>query len=498
MKLSSIISAFPPEKSFMTRPRPYINHSVEFKKSYSALDRVQALEKAGLNVFFFPSEMITGGDFLSDSGTTTMTSEQWAALHMGDEAYGSNRGYFLLRESILSIFGEQFFNLPQTGRANAFLFHQGRPAEDALFSVIGKLGDKLIIPSNGHFDTTEANIEAHNIKPVNLFCRQLKENDDKFRFKGNMDIDELKKLFKKHAEKIPLVYLTITNNTGGGQPVSLINIQEVSEISKHYHVPLFFDACRFAENAWFIQKYEKDYKDRNIKEIVREMFKYADGFTISFKKDGLVNMGGGFFTKDSGLFIKKYPHIPDTLTNYQIRTEGHPSYGGMSGRDIMALAVGLKTVVRQDYLDYRIRQVVEFGNNLHKNGIPVVIPIGGHAVYLDMNKFYKGTMMKPEDFGGISFTAMLLSLYGHRACELGYYAFGKYNPETKKDTFPEINFVRFAVPRLRYEREDLDCAIEAVTALYKNRDKIPKVEVVYGRELPLRHFKSRFRFKYFY
>lgn len=493
--LVNFIDKFPAPDSLPSSPRPYLNHSVEFKKPFSAIQRAKMLEKVGLNVFFFPSEMITGCDFLSDSGTTTMTGEQWAALHLGDESYGSNRGYFQLRETILQTFGEDFFNLPQVGRPNAFIFHQGRATENALFSVLGRMGNGLIIPSNGHFDTTEANISANNIKPINLFSRQFKEGGPDCHFKGDMDIPSLKKIIKENPGKIPLIFLTITNNTGGGQPVSLANIREVASIARSQEIPLFIDACRFAENAWFIKNYENGYAGKKISEIVREIFSYVDGFTISFKKDGLVNMGGGLFIKDKGRFISKYPKIPDAILNFQILTEGHPTYGGMSGRDIMALTVGLKTIVLEEYLNYRIGQVKEFGESMHQAGIPVVLPIGGHAVYLDLNRFFKGTKLSPSDFGGISLTALLLSNYGHRACELGYFAFGSCDPKSHRDIFPEINFVRFAVPRLRYERQDFECAIQAVKALYDNRDSIPPVEVIYGKELPLRHFKARFRFK---
>jgi tryptophanase len=291
------------------------------------------------------------------------------------------------------------------------------------------------------------------------------------------------------------VYLTITNNTGGGQPVSMENIRKVSELCHKNNIPLFFDACRFAENAWFIRRFEDGFSNKNIKEIVKEMFSYVDGFTISFKKDGLVNMGGGLFIKEDGLFIKKYPQIPDQIMNLQIIKEGHPTYGGMSGRDIMALATGLKTITRQEFLDHRINQTKEFGENLDKKGIPVLKPFGGHAVYLDINKFFSDTNMKPEDFGGISLTALLLAGYGHRACELGYFAFGSYNPETGKETFPEVNFVRFAIPRLRYEQQDLENAAEAVKILHENRRKIPGVRITYGKELILRHFKAKFEFK---
>jgi tryptophanase len=451
------------------------------------------MEEVGNNVFFFPSEMIFGCDLLSDSGTTSMTNKQWAALHLADEAYGSNRGYFLLLNQIKELFGDQFASDPTKGTPDSFIFHQGRPTEDALFSALGKLGKNLIIPSNGHFDTTHANIEAGGIKAVNLFSKELKDNKSDFAFKGNIDLVRLEKLLVKSKKQIPVVYLTITNNTGGGQPVSMENIKQTSMLVKSFDIPLFFDACRFAENAWFIKQKENGYKNKSVAKIVREMFSYVDGFTISFKKDGLVNMGGGLFLNGKGLFVKKYPKLPDELVNYQIIKEGHPTYGGMSGRDIMALYEGLRTVTTDQYLAHRVGQVERFGEKMNRMGLPVVTPIGGHAVYLDMDKFFEGTKMTADDFGGIAFTALLLGLYGHRAVELGNFAFGEYNPKTGKEVFPEVNFVRFAIPRLRYEDQDLAATAEAVEALYKNRDLIPKAKVVYGKELPLRHFKARFK-----
>ncbi len=495
MKVSETIKKFPEEKDMEIHSRPYFNHSIEFKNIFTPQERAEILDRAGLNVFFFPSEMITGCDLLSDSGTTSMTNEQWAALHLGDEAYGSNRGYFKVMGQVREMFGEEFFNDPNSRRSNAFIFHQGRPAEDALFTMIGRLGSGLIIPGNGHFDTTQANIRRNNIQPLNLFSPELMDENSSAHFKGDMDVERFEKLLKRSHSKIPLSYLTITNNTGGGQPVSMENIREVSELSHNYDIPLFFDACRFAENAWFIQQYEQGYRRTNIRTIVREMFSHVDGFTISFKKDGLVNMGGGLFLKDSGLFVKKYPDIPDALMGYQIDKEGHPTYGGLSGRDIMTLAVGLKTVAREEYLTYRINQVRDFGEKLHKQGLPVMTPIGGHAVYLDVNKFFEDTDMKPEDFGGVGFTAVLLAAYGHRAIEMGYFAFGSYDKMTGKEVLPEFNFMRFAIPRLRYEKQDLDSVAEAVKVLYESRDKIPPVRVTYGRELPMRHFKARFEFK---
>jgi len=495
MKITDLIKNFPEEKDLVTHSRPYFNHSIEFKNIFTPRERAEMLDIAGLNMFFFPSEMITGCDLLSDSGTTSMTNEQWAALHLGDEAYGSNRGYFLVMKQIRETFGEDFFNDPNSGRPNAFIFHQGRPAEDALFTMVGRLGSGLMIPSNGHFDTTQANIKRNNMQAVNLFSPELKDESSRSQFKGNMDVEKFKRLLGRSHDKIPLTYLTITNNTGGGQPVSMENIREVSNVSHHYDIPLFFDACRFAENAWFIQQHEQGYGNKDIKTIVKEMFSYVDGFTISFKKDGLVNMGGGLFLRDDGLFMKKYPDIPDAIMGHQIDKEGHPTYGGLSGRDIMTLAVGLKIATKEEYLTYRINQVKDFGENLKTYGLPVLTPIGGHAVYLDLNKFFADTAMKSEDFGGVAFTAVLLAAYGHRAIEMGNFSFGYFDNKTQREVLPEFNFVRFAIPRLRYEKKDLDSVAEAVRILYENRNKIPAINVTYGRELPMRHFKARFEFR---
>ncbi|MBI2034495.1 MAG: tryptophanase [Candidatus Levybacteria bacterium] len=490
MTMQKILRRFP-KGTLSSTPRTYTNHSVSFKRPYTREERMKKLEDVGWNVFYFPSEMITGCDLLSDSGTTTMTDEQWAALHIGDEAYGSNRGYFLLLEEIQSCFGEQFGNTSGQ-HYDSFLFHQGRAAEDGLFHALGVIGRKQIIPSNGHFDTTAANIAASGMTPVNLFSKHLKDNKSEEAFKGNMDTQALENYVKKHKENIPIILLTITNNTGGGQPVSMKNIQDVSAIAKKHKIPFFFDACRFAENAWFIKQHEKGYARRKISTIVKEMFSHVDGFTISFKKDGLANMGGGLFLKTNGLFVQKYPDIPEAIMDYQILTEGHPTYGGMSGRDLMTIIVGLQTVLKEEYLTHRISQIQYFGNSMKEKGLPVVFPIGGHAVYLDMNEFFKGTRMRPEDFGGISFTALLLGLYGHRACELGYFAFGSYDNKTRRHTFPEINYVRLAVPRLRYERQDLEHVAESVEELFQNRDSIPKTKVVTGLNTSLRHFKATF------
>jgi tryptophanase len=310
-----------------------------------------------------------------------------------------------------------------------------------------------------------------------------------------MDAGRFEDLLKSSADKIPVAYLTLTNNTGGGQPVAMANIKEISCLAHAHGVPLFFDACRYAENAWFIKRFEAGFENYRIQDIVHEMFTYADGFTISFKKDGMVNMGGGLFFREGGLFMQKYPRLPDAIINFQILKEGHPTYGGLSGRDIMALAKGLNIAVREEYLTHRIGQVKRFGDQMIARSLPILQPTGGHAVYLDVNRFFEGTKMRPGDFGGISITALLLAAYGTRGCELGYFAFGSYDPSEGKEKLPEVNFVRFAVPRLRYEDPDLEAVAESLKLLHDRRDKIPGVEVTFGRELAVRHFKARFRFK---
>ncbi len=517
------------------RPRPYRNASVRFRScSIDDFDKRKELllNEAGLNAFLFRSDMIPGCDLLSDSGTTTMTAEQWAAMMLGDEAYGSNEGYFELVDQISETFGSGWGSSERMnpGR-NLFIFHQGRAAENALFSILKKTlragGGKLrpvlserlmpelkgrieaktrsvmggggrqgkeayIIPSNSHFDTTQGNIEDKEMVPLNLPCPQHLSGDESFHFRGNMDTDELENLLASEGDRIPLVYLTITNNTVGGQPVSMSNIRKIREITDSFDVPFFFDACRFAENAWFIKMREEGYQDMEIGDIVREMFGFVDGFHISLKKDGLVNIGGALVLKEGGRFLEKYSGFEEGLTDYQIMVEGHPTYGGMAGRDLRGVVRGLKTVVRKDYLDARIGQVRRFGEKLAGYGIPIIRPTGGHAIYIDMDRFFDGSRM--EEFMGISVTALLL-IAGHRVCELGTYAFGEYDGEKEIPPNPRVNYVRAAVPRLAYEDSDLFSAAESVKVLFDNRQRIPGVKVEYGRELSLRHFKSIFSFK---
>ncbi|MDD3643683.1 MAG: tryptophanase [Candidatus Krumholzibacteria bacterium] len=517
------------------RPRPYRNAVVRFR-GCSIEDFEQRrdilVNEAGLNAFLFRADMIPGCDLLSDSGTTTMTMEQWAAMFLGDEAYGSNEGFFELREQFAETFGAGWCDEGASAGGSSdsmFLFHQGRAAENAFFSVLARelsragagrggalsggllpellerIGPRLggadgspggpvfIIPSNSHFDTTQGNIEDKGMIPLNLPCKRHLENDETYPFRGNMDIEELENLLEHERDRVPVVYLTVTNNTGGGQPVSIDNMRRIRQVTRRYNVPFFLDACRFAENAWFIQRHEEEFAGTGIPEIVREMFRYVDGFHISLKKDGLANMGGALVIRRDGDLFRRFPGFREGITDRQIMTEGHPTYGGLAGRDLMAIAEGLRTVVRRDYLDARIGQVARFGAGLDRCGIPVVKPVGGHAVYIDIDRFFDGAAADVGDFRGIAFTALLL-IAGHRVCELGTYAFGSFDGEREIPPDPRINYVRAAVPRLTYEDRDLSAVVEAVRVLADHRDRIPGVKVEYGRQLSLRHFKSRFSF----
>lgn len=510
------------------RPRPYRNAAVRFRPcspdDYAG--RLKLAQETGLNVFSFPAHLLPGCDLLSDSGTTTMTMEQWSRLLLGDEAYGSNEGWYELRDQFASTFGPDW-RAPERGpHEHLFLFHQGRAAEYALATAIrrllpgpapekdfpaGETGDKLrlrlerlrrrlgvetslIIPSNSHFDTTEANFAHAAIAPLNLPCPEHESGRTDFPFRGNIDLAALEAVLAAKGANVPLVYLTITNNTGGGQPVALENLRAAAAICRRYAKPLFLDACRFAENAWFIRQREPGHAGRSITEIVHEMFRLADGFHISLKKDGLANIGGALLIRESGAFAKlANGALLDALTDHQILAEGHPTYGGLAGRDLKAIAEGLRTVVHDDYLRHRVDQVARFGARLRDYGVPVMEPFGGHAVYLDMDRFFAGTAARDQEFRGIAFTALML-VAGHRLCELGAYAFGRYRDGVETGPDPRVNNVRAAVPRLAYEDQDLMACASAVRVLYEARDRIPAVEVTHGRDLDLRHFKSRFRF----
>jgi tryptophanase len=518
------------------------SHIIRTLKSSTLNQREKALKETEYNVFSFPADLLLV-DYLSDSGTTTMTDMQWSALIHGDEAYGRNKGYYVLLDAIRDTFergdnkkyilkhiltneedvevlmNEVYLNQFQGGfvnggkyqleRPNAFIVPQGRCAEYLLFNTLsqvlnisfGSTPKNYHIPNNGHFDTTEANIRVANIHPINLFSQNLFSDfdwhlsDEKNPFKGNMDIPALDQLIQTTGkENIPLIYLTVTNNTAGGQPVSLANIKEVKKIADKYSIPFFIDACRFAENAYFIKHYEPEYTTWSISKIVQEMFNQVDGFHISFKKDGLANIGGGLFFRDQGHFWKKYSidgvDIGVRIKEKQILTFGNDSYGGLSGRDIMALAMGLYEVVKEKYLYDRIHQVQYMANRLAEKGVPVLLPAGGHAVYLNMDKFFSDVPdMKLDDFGGVGLTIELIRHYGIRAVELGPFAF-ELDKKSKIDQEGVLNLVRFAVPRNAYSQHHIDYTVDAIVELYNNRHLIPKVKITRGKELNLRHFQT--------
>ena len=499
--------------------------------------RERALAETEYNVFSFPAEMLAV-DLLSDSGTTAMTDQQWAAMLHGDESYGRNTGYYVLMEAFRDTFErgdnrrklvdlilrnerdvdrlmDELFLVNVEGglvnggifqliRPNTFIVPQGRCAEHLLFTTLSKVltkhfpGQEFWIPSNGHFDTTEANIHANSIHTVNLFSGDIfsdfsvEEIRKRNPFKGDMDADKLETLIEeKGSEAIPLVYMTITNNTVAGQPVSMGNMREVREIVERYGIPLFFDACRFVENAFFIKEFEDGYGNTSIPEIIREMFTHCDGFTISFKKDGLANMGGGLFFRDRGVFHERFSIDADIgvlLKEMQILSFGNDSYGGLTGRDIMALTLGLYEVVEEDYLRDRIEQVRYMAEELARNGVSVVLPPGGHAVYVDMDRFLEGTGMRTKDFGGVGLTLELIRRYGIRGCELGPFAF-EWDTKTPEEREGILNLVRFAVPRNVYSKEHIDYTVAAISELYRNKERIPRVEIVRGKELSLRHFQ---------
>ncbi|MFN8465697.1 MAG: tryptophanase [Caldilineaceae bacterium] len=509
-----------------------------FVKSTSVEQREAALRQASYNHFAFPADLLVL-DFLSDSGTSSMTDLQWASLILGDEAYGRNRGYYALLDAIRDTFERgdrpnKLINLIRSGetdvdrlsrelylathqggfvnggeyqlmRPNAFLTPQGRCAEYLLFSTLAQVlgetdaGRQYWIPSNGHFDTTEAHIGASGFEPVNLYREgamdrlTLAEIEGYNPFKGNMDCARLEAFVQeKGRSRIPLVYLTITNNTVAGQPVSVANIKQVSAIAAKYGIPLFFDACRFAENAYFVKRYEPGYQDRSIQSIVQEMFSYADGFTISFKKDGMANIGGGLFFRDQGIFHQRFSVHEDIgarLKEKQILTFGNDSYGGLSGHDIMTIAAGLYEVVAEPYLQSRIGQTHYFARRLAEKNIPVVLPAGGHAIYIDMNHFFRATTNGMGDFRGLGLIIELIRRYGIRASEVGPYSF-EWDQKSEEQRRGILNLVRFAIPRNLYGNEHIDYAVAALIELYENEHVIPRMKITRGASLRLRHFQA--------
>ncbi|MDD8020833.1 MAG: tryptophanase [Acidobacteriota bacterium] len=447
---------------------PFRIKSVERIKPVSRRERENVLKESGFNVFNIPAEKVLI-DLLTDSGTSAMSDHQWAGLMVGDESYAGARSFYHLEAAVKNIFCFK----------HVIPAHQGRAAERILFGAMVKKGD--YVPSNNHFDTTRANVEARGAAAVDLVIDEAYNPDSDYPFKGDMDTSRLKKFIeKKGTGKIPLAMLTITNNSGGGQPVSLRNIREVSQICKQHRIPLFFDACRFAENAYFIKKREKGYEGKSILDIAQEIFSYGQGATMSAKKDALVNIGG-FVTLDDDKLAEK-------VKNLLILGEGFPTYGGLAGRDLEAIARGLEEVLEEDYLDYRVSQVAYLGQLLDQAGVPVLKPFGGHAIYLLADRFLPH--IPRHQYPGWALTVALYRQAGIRTSEIGAIMFAKKDAKTGREIFPKLELVRLAIPRRVYTSAQIEYVAEAIIRLYENRDEVRGMRIV--RESPqLRHFTIR-------
>ena len=432
-------------------------------------ERDRLLRQAGYNLFHVPAESVYV-DLLTDSGTSAMSDNQWAGLMLGDESYAGSRNYYHFEESVRSIFGYKHI-IPT---------HQGRMAENLLFSTVVKPG--MVVPNNIHFDTTRANVEHQGAEALDVVVREAYDPHCEMPFKGNMDLDRLEGAIKKiGSDRIPMVMITITNNSGGGQPVSLGNIRETRSLVYRHGIPLFFDACRFAENCFFIKEREPGYAEKSIVEIARELFSYGDGCTMSAKKDGLVNIGG-FLSLNDDQWVQD-------ITNMLILVEGFPTYGGLAGRDLEAMARGLREVVDEEYLSFRIGQVRYLGELLEQAGVPILKPIGGHAVYLNAKEFLPH--LSQSEYPAQALTVALYREYGIRGVEIGTVMFGKKDVVSGQVIYPELEMVRLAIPRRVYTNMQIAYVAESITGLYRRRDAIYGLTMTY--EAPtLRHFTARF------
>jgi tyrosine phenol-lyase len=447
---------------------PFRIKVVEPLRFVSPEERAEHLRRAGLNLFAVPADSIYV-DLLTDSGTSAMSDSQWAGLMIGDESYAGSRNFYRLEATVREI----------TGYKHVIPTHQGRMAEHLLFSAVLTPGQ--IVPNNSHFDTTRANVEAQGAEALDLVIAEGLDPSSEHPFKGNMDIARLDRLLAEHGKaKVPLVMLTITNNSGGGQPVSLANARAVRQVCDRHGVPLFFDACRFAENAYFVQQREPECAGMPVREIARAMFDCGAGCTMSAKKDGLVNIGGFLgFQADA---------LEQLVTNLLLRVEGFPTYGGLAGRDLEAMARGLREVLDEDYLAFRVHQVQELGTMLDQAGVPIVKPVGGHAVYVDARRFFPS--IPQAQFPGQTLIVALYREYGVRAVEVGSLMFGHKDAASGRDVFPTLDLVRLAVPRRVYTYEQMRYVAQSIAAIHARRDSYRGLRLVYEAPV-LRHFTAR-------
>ncbi|AFN73941.1 Tryptophanase [Melioribacter roseus P3M-2] len=448
---------------------PFKIKTVEPIRFTSKEEREKILKDAGYNPFLINAEDVII-DLLTDSGTSAMSSEQWSGIMKGDESYAGAKSFFRFESAVKEITGNKYV-IPT---------HQGRAAEKILFSILGGEGKYFI--SNTFFDTTRANIEFTGAEAVDLLCPEGKKPEVVAPFKGNLDVEKLKAFIEeKGKENIPLVMITITNNSGGGQPVSLENIKQVRKVCDRYGIPLFFDACRFAENAYFIKKREEGYSNKSVREIVKEIFSFADGTTMSAKKDALVNIGGWLSMNDDNLAMQ--------CRNLLIVTEGFPTYGGLAGRDLEAIAQGLEEVLDENYLRYRIRSTEYLGEKLTAAGVPIIEPPGGHAIYIDAKRFLPD--IPPEQYPGQSIVCELYLEGGIRSVEIGSVMFGKYDKKTGRLIPAMMELVRLAIPRRVYTQSHIDYVAEVVIETFNKRDKLKGYKITYEAPM-LRHFTARF------
>ncbi len=446
---------------------PFRIHSVEPLRITTEDERRAALDTAHFNLFSLRSRDVMI-DLLTDSGTGAMSRDQWAAIQHGDESYAGSPSWEMFRDAVQELF--PFTHVIPT--------HQGRAAEKILFSLIG--GPGTFIPNNTHFDTTRANIEFSGAVATDLVIDEGRDPQSRHPFKGNLDPAKLIAYIEEHGrENIPVIMLTVTNNSGGGQPVSLQNMREIREISLRYDIPLFLDACRFAENAWFIREREAGNEDRDVADIVREMASLADGMTMSAKKDPLGNIGGWLAMNDDALAAQARTML--------VLTEGFPTYGGLAGRDLEALAVGLHEAVSHDYLRYRIRSTAYLADSLHASGIPVVQPPGGHAVYIDARAMLPH--ISPLQYPGQSLAIALYLAGGVRGCEIGTVMFGRQPDGT--EVAAAMDLVRLAIPRRTYTQSHIDYVIEVCQRVAESATDLGGYRMTL--EPPaLRHFTAEF------
>lgn len=456
------------EPGFKTIIEPFRIKMIEPIRISTQEERCELLKKADYNLFLLKAEDITI-DLLTDSGTGAMSAAQWGKMMEGDESYAGSKSFYDMEEAVQDL----------TGMKHVFPTHQGRAAERILFSIVG--GEGKIIPNNTHFDTTRANIEFNNTEAVDLVIEEGKDPNCEHPFKGNINLDKLRALFEEHkgTDHIPLCMLTITNNSGGGQPVSMENIRQTKKLCSEYAIPLFLDACRFGENAYFIKVREQGYSQKTVKQIVQEIFSYADGFTMSAKKDAIVNMGGLLCFNDD--------ELAEGVKSMLILTEGFTTYGGLSGRDMAALAQGLREVVEEDYLEYRMKSTKYLGDALQKMGIPIVKPVGGHAVYIDAKELLPH--INPLDYPAQALGCELYIQGGIRSVEIGSLMFGHYD-ENGTEIPNTMELLRLAVPRRVYTQSHIDYVIEAFEKVYARKDELKGLKIV--KEPPfLRHFSAK-------